>query len=227
MVIPSIIGYMLLALFPTVVWLLFFLSEDKKPAPARLIIKTFLFGALMSIPVLAFQTISDKLFTSHISSFFIMALILAVFEEIFKFFGAYFAIHKVPEFEEPVDAMVYMVIAGLGFATIENFFVIASIVFQYKFVFAFTAVGAALILRFIGATLLHTLASAVIGYFWAKGLIKGKVKQFVILGIVIATVIHGIFNLLVFKFQEINFLIPTLFLIAVSFFVFRDFERLK
>ena len=227
MVISTVIGYMLLALFPTIIWLLFFLHEDKKPEPPRLILKTFIFGALTSIPVLFFQTISETLFSSQISSFFLMAIILATIEEVFKFFGAYFAIHKAPEFEEPVDAMIYMVVAGLGFATIENFFVIASVMFQYKFIFAFTAVGAALILRFIGATLLHTLASAIIGYFWAKGLVRGNVKKFVFLGLVIGTFVHAIFNLLVYQFQEINFLIPTLFLIAVSFFVFRDFEKLK
>lgn len=218
---------MLLALLPTVVWLFFFLREDNKPEPSRLLLKTFIFGALMSVPVLIFQMASETLFSSYISSFFVMAIILAIFEEIFKFFGAYFSIHKAPEFDEPVDAMIYMIVAGLGFATIENFFVIASVIFQYNFVFAFSAVGAALVLRFIGATLLHTLASAIIGYFWAKGLKKGEVKFFVIFGIIIGTAVHVVFNLLVFKFQETNLLIPTLFLIAVSFFVFRDFEELK
>jgi RsiW-degrading membrane proteinase PrsW (M82 family) len=227
MVVLSIIGYMLLALSPSIVWLFFFLHEDKKPAPARLVIKTFLFGALVSIPVLILQAISEGLFASYISNFFVMAVLLATFEEVFKFFGAYFSIHKAREFEEPVDAMIYMVIAGLGFATIENFFVIASVVFQYKYIFALSAVGSALILRFIGATLLHTLASAIIGYFWAKGLKRGEVKFFVIFGIIVGTAVHGVFNLLVFEFQEINLLIPTLFLIAVSFFVFRDFEELK
>jgi len=227
MVTAAFTGYMVLALLPAIVWLLFFLHEDKKPAPPRLILKTFIFGALVSIPVLALQMISEKLFSPYVSSFFLMAIILAVFEELFKFFGAYFAVHNAPEFDEPVDAMVYMVVAGLGFATIENFFVIASVVLQYKSFSTLTAVGSALILRFIGATLLHTLASAIIGYFWAKGLVRGTSYRFIFLGIVVGTIIHGVFNLLVYKFQEINFLIPTLFLIGVSFFVFRDFEQLK
>lgn len=227
MVVSSTIGYMVLALFPTIIWLGFFLREDSRPEPARLLIKTFLFGALVSIPVLGFQMFAEKLFEGYVSNFFITAVVLALFEEVFKFLGAYVAIHKAPEFDEPVDPMIYMIVAGLGFATIENMFVVASVVLQYQYTFALTVVGSAMVLRFIGATLLHTLASAIIGYFWAKGIVVGKIKKFVFWGVIIATIIHGAFNTLVFNFQEINFLVPTLFLIGVSFFVFRDFEKLK
>ncbi|RJQ26604.1 PrsW family intramembrane metalloprotease [Candidatus Parcubacteria bacterium] len=227
MVVPSIIAYLLLALFPTAVWMVFFLKEDTKREPARLIIKTFFFGALSSIPVLGLQIFAERLFDGYISSFFITAVILALFEEFFKFYLTYLAVHKDPDFDEPIDPMIYMVVAGLGFATIENMFVIASVMFHHDYIFTLTAVGSAVVLRFIGATLLHTLASAVVGYFWARGMLFNKRKEFIVFGLVIATVIHAIFNTLVFQFQEINFLIPTLFLVAVSFFVFRDFENLK
>lgn len=227
MVTPAIIGYMVLALLPTILWLVFFLREDSKPEPTRLLIKTFLYGALTSVPVLFFQIFSEKIFDGYISSFFVSAIILALFEEFFKFIGAYLAIHKAPEFDEPVDPMMYMVVAGLGFATIENLFVVASVALEYQNTFTFTAVGSAMILRFIGATLLHVLASAIVGYFWSKGIYKMSVKGFVVFGIIASTIIHAIFNTLVYNFQEVNFLVPTLFLIGVSFFVFQDFEKLK
>lgn len=227
MVILSIVAYLFLAFFPTAVWLLFFLGEDKKREPTQLIIKTFFLGALSSVPVLILQIFTEGLFENYISNFFVIATILAFFEEFFKFFAAYAAIHKSPDFDEPIDPMIYMVVAGLGFATIENMFVVASVMFQQNYVFTLTAIGSAVVLRFIGATLLHVLASAVVGYFWAKGIIFEKRRQFILFGLVVATIIHSVFNTLVFEFQEINFLIPTLFLVAVSFFVFRDFENLK
>ena len=52
---------------------------------------------------------------------------LALIEEIIKFVASHFAARRSPAFSEPVDAMIYMIVAALGFATLENIGALSSI----------------------------------------------------------------------------------------------------
>jgi RsiW-degrading membrane proteinase PrsW (M82 family) len=83
-------------------------------------------------------------------------------------------------------------------------------------------------MRVVGATMLHALASGVVGYFWAKGVFRGALYRQLAIGIVLATGIHVVFNYLVVVYQEKDLLIyPALFLTAILFFVLTDFEILR
>ena len=69
--------------------------------------------------------------------------------------------------DEPVDGMIYTIVAALGFAAIENVFAIFSFVSvgspEYLHV-AFNFIS----MRFISAVALHGLASGIAGYYFAK-----------------------------------------------------------
>ncbi|MBI3638572.1 PrsW family intramembrane metalloprotease [Candidatus Wolfebacteria bacterium] len=139
-----------------------------------------------------------------------------------KFLVVYAIIHKNKYFDEPIDAMIYMVVAALGFALVENIAVVA-VAKNIP-----DAVGT-LTLRFVGATLLHALSSGIIGYYWAKSIIHKKTLKFlitIILGILIASVIHAAFNYLIVAIKDV-IIYPTLFLIVVALIVFWDFEKIK
>jgi protease PrsW len=207
----------LAVVLPSFVWLLFFLKEDLHPEPKRLIIYVFSLGALSTIPVLLIQ-LGINSFLNVIALTAPSVLVLAFTEEIFKFFAAYFGVRKNPAFDEPMDAMIYMVTAALGFATIENLFIVSNILSTAGLASLLAALNV-LLLRFIGATLLHVLASALLGFYWAKKKIAA--------GIIIATAVHGIFNYLIVIFPNNNLFYASLFLIIPAFFVFQDFERLK
>ncbi|MFA6364983.1 MAG: PrsW family glutamic-type intramembrane protease [Candidatus Paceibacterota bacterium] len=214
------------ALLPAFLWLFFFLKEDAHPEPRTRLIKTFLFGALMSVPALGLQLFFENSFGGRVASFMILTFLFSAIEESAKFVGAYGAARHSIDFDEPMDAMIYMLVAGLGFATVENLFIIGSTMYPLQLGGVFI-MGETLIFRFIGATLLHALSSALVGYYWARGITIGEEKYFVVIGILVATAAHGIFNSLVYGFQTVNLLIPSLFLVGVSFFVFKDFEKIK
>lgn len=215
-----------LGLLPSIIWLVFFLQEDRlRPEPRGLLIKVFLIGALMIIPAFLIQKYLGPLFGVYERSQYNFALFLVFggIEEILKFFAAYFAIHKKREFDEPLDAMIYMITAALGFAAVEDISSALSGTNQAGGLGTLPAVT----LRFIGATLLHALASGTVGYFWGKSMATKKhdFYKLISIGLVLATLLHAIFNYLILKTGPAGWAI--LFLIFVAFFIFQDFEKLK
>ena len=215
-----------LGLLPSIIWLVFFLQEDRlRPEPRGLIIKVFLIGALMIIPAFLFQKYLGPLMGIYDRSQYNFSLFLVFggIEEILKFLAAYFVVRKKKEFDEPIDAMVYMITAALGFAAVED---ISSALTGVNQVGEFSTLPA-VTLRFIGATLLHALASGTVGYFWGKAMAKTKhhYLKLVLWGIALATLLHATFNYLILKTGPAGWAI--LFLIFVAFFIFQDFEKLK
>jgi RsiW-degrading membrane proteinase PrsW (M82 family) len=207
----------ILGILPSLVWLFFFLQEDIHPEPKRLILKTFCIGGLMALPVVALQLLTQDAITFfNFKNIIISIIALALIEEVFKFIAAYWTTYKNPEFDEPIDAMVYMITAALGFAMVENSLIMGSAI-------AFDTIA----LRFIGATLLHSLASGLLGYYWALGIKKNFLIPNLSFGLFLATLVHVIFNYLILKFQSNYFIFPGLFLTLAAVFVFIDFEKLR
>jgi RsiW-degrading membrane proteinase PrsW (M82 family) len=213
-----------LAFAPGIFWLMFFLKEDVHPEPRKMIVKTFLVGALSSL----FALFIELLFKDWLKTFVIKVpqiadinlsgfLFFAAVEEIVKFCFVWKTVSSSPYFDEPIDAMIYMITGALGFATAENFFFVFS---------SGNDVFALILLRFIGATLLHALSSAFLGYMWALGMKYKKISAFILAGLVLATLIHVVFNILVFKFNSV-LLYPVVFLGIVGFVILYDFEKLR
>ncbi|MDO8664141.1 MAG: PrsW family glutamic-type intramembrane protease [Candidatus Liptonbacteria bacterium] len=223
----------ILGLLPGFTWLLFYLQEDIHPEPKKMIAKVFFAGALSAIAALLVQLLISCAFVYHFGncsktlaekiSLISPALMLAfvAVEEIAKFAAAYFIIAKSKYFDEPVDAMVYMAVAALGFATVEN-------------LGALSGQGTPVLLsgifeiatfRFVGTTLLHTLTSSIAGYFWALGIRNFKSKKFIVYGLILATILHTAFNYLILT--TVNLLYPIVFVTIVGLFMLGDFDKLK
>ncbi len=212
-------------MLPSLAWLFFFLKEDVHPEPKRLIIYTFSIGALITIPTLLIQIAFQNFLLASVGTV-LLVIVLALIEELSKFLAAYLAVHKNSAFDEPIDAMIYMIVAALGFATIENLFILSNILTTTAPALLSQAANV-LLLRFVGATLLHVLASGLLGFYWAKGKLGARTAPFLVKGVIIATLIHAIFNYLVLKFENNNLLYAGIFLLVASFFVLQDFEKLK
>ncbi|MCL5017232.1 MAG: PrsW family intramembrane metalloprotease [Patescibacteria group bacterium] len=209
---------LILGLIPSIAWLIFYLNEDKKPESLRVVFIAFLTGGITTFVVLLFQLFINKIYIQagiqeHSAISF---LILATLEESFKFLGVYYVISKRREFDEPVDAMVYMIAAALGFAAVEN--VAANFNVTLPVALETTT------LRFLGATLLHTLSSGLVGYYWARSILANK-KNILIFGIGLATLLHATFNYLIIRYEPI--IIPTIFLITLAIFILHDFEKIQ
>jgi len=223
----------ILGLLPSFAWLFFYLKEDPRPEPKKLIALTFLAGAVFGFFALLLQTALDCGYAksqnldclarrdSSFTSVPFLVIAFALIEEVAKFGAAYFTVRKKSAFDEPVDAMIYTTVAALGFAALENLGAIsqASKSFLGGNIFAVTS------LRFIGATLLHALSSALAGYFWAKSIREFNAKRFIFLGLIIATLLHTVFNYLIIIFGNPIYVI--IFLAIVGFFTLNDFEKLK
>lgn len=209
---------LILGLIPSFAWLIFYLKEDPHPEPKKLIFETFLAGAVSTFIVLGVQmAFNDWSIARGIAQYSIISFfVLSAIEEIFKFGAARLVIEKHPyDFDEPVDAMIYMIVAALGFAAVEN---IAAAAKGSGLAFETTS------LRFIGATLLHTISSGLLGYYWAKEIIT-KHRTFLYTGFALATALHTIFNYLILNYEPV--VVPTTFLIVAALLILYDFEKLK
>ena len=215
-----------IGLVPSFAWLIFFLREDiRHPEPKRLIALTFVAGVVITAGVLLVQ-LGMRNFGNEfgIAPYGLLSLIvLAAVEEIAKFAAAYWVTQSHPkEFDEPVDAMVYMIVAALGLAAVEN----VALVLQTQGALGTPGpleVGA---LRFVGATLLHALTSGMVGYAWGRALFRGtNVRSALVRGMAVATALHAAFNYLILKFEPVT--LPLIFLIFVAVAVLHDFEKLK
>ena len=216
---------LIIGLLPGFAWLIFYLGEDPHPEPKRLIALTFVVGIAFGFFTIGLEEVWNNFIANvgimELSIFSLFSL--ALIEEVMKFAAAHFVIANNPEFDEPVDAMIYMIVAALGFATLENIGAIANVV-------ATRATLATLIfqtasLRFVGATLLHSLTSGIVGYYWALGIARGRVKSYLIPGILLAATLHACFNYLILNYGNVAYAV--LFLVVIGFFVLNDFEKLK
>src|SRR4051812_25201469 len=112
-----------LGLIPSFIWMSLFLKEDIHPEPRYLIAKTFLMGIIISPLALLLQIgfnpvgawADQNPLLAGGSLFFLWA---AFVEELLKFYAVRLVALTDPQFDEPVDAMIYMMVAGLGFAAI-------------------------------------------------------------------------------------------------------------
>lgn len=210
-----------LGLLPSLIWLSFFLQEDLHPEPRKMIFSAFVVGILAALGAYVAQSwMSGYLMTYDIvANSLRYTTIFAGIEELVKFLAAYAVIRHSRYFDEPIDAMIYMMAAAMGLAAVENVAV--------AFDAGFTAVTmGSLLFRFLGATLLHALSSSALGYYWARGIIKKHVFIYLAWGLVMATLLHTIFNYFIVVF-EAGILYSIGILIMAAFFVFYDFEKLK
>ena len=226
-----------LGFIPSLIWLNFYFREDCHPEPKSLLTKVFLMGIITSpLAILLQLLLVNCEGISSIKSFCLPFGFLqpnsieffmwsAFVEELIKFYVIKLIILNNPEFDEPIDAMIYMMAAALGFAAIEN----TLIVFQT------TPDGVAitintLILRFIGATLLHALASGLLGYFLAiSWFFQHHRKKLIFVGILMATIFHFTFNIVIFTLegQITALLYTTSLLLGMAFLISILFDRLK
>jgi len=241
--------YIPLGLLPSVIWLFFYLKKDQHPESKRMILKIFFYGMLAAV-----VAASAELGITFVIGFFslflpqttgILAIILfilyhfiviALVEEMAKFLIVQEKVIEHSEFDEPPDTMIYMIITALGFAALENFLYLSPLLFGEA-----TIEGAATIagFRFIGATFLHALASGTIGFFLALSIFEPQRKKLLLaLGIISATVLHGLFNLSIMGIGQgveskstlltvasIGFLI--IILSSLALFVGFGFKKLK
>jgi len=170
-------------LFPFL-WIFYFYKKDKHPEPVFWLFVAFLLGISSAIISYYFQKNLDLFLTESWQRYLLFALI----EEFFKFFVILLFIFPQKVFDEPVDAMIYMMFSALGFAFFENLF----LVFSPKTI----NIVSTLFFRFFGANLLHILASSLIGYGYAF-LVKTRRIFPLIVSFFSGTFLHFLYNYII------------------------------
>lgn len=176
---------------PAALWLWFWLKEDSAhPEPRALIVLTFLAGIVAVILVLPFQKIVYYFFENSI---LITLILWATLEEIFKYWAARAAALRNKAVDEPVDVVIYMVTAALGFVALENTLFLINPLLDGNILEGIVTGN----VRFIGTSLLHVTSSATVGIFMAFSFYRSRrVKRFFTwTGLLTAIVLHTIFNL--------------------------------
>lgn len=188
---PFLVAFFL-GLIPALIWLWFWLKEDIHPEPAKMLTLAFLGGIVSVLLVLPIQ----KIVYDHLKDqIFLSFTLWASIEEIFKFLIIYFIALKRKYTDEPVDDIIYLIVGALGFVTFENTLFLTELLKSGDFISTIINGN----LRFIGASLIHIMCSAIIGIMLGLAFYKSCKQKIIyaIVGIIIAIVLHTSFNLFI------------------------------
>ncbi len=186
----TLIYAIIAGLVPSFIWLFFWLREDATDSePRSMLVGTFIAGMLAVIAAL----FVEKYISDMVSNESTRYIWWAATEEILKFIAVAIIALNSHYNDEPIDAMIYCIVAALGFAAVENM------------LFAMGPLSAGSIaesvvtgnMRFIGASLVHTVCSAVIGFSLGLTFYRHWIVKVIALlvGLSAAITLHAAFNL--------------------------------
>src|SRR3989344_784755 len=209
----SYIALFLLGVGPAIIWLVYFLRKDVHPEPNKMILIVFFLGMFMVIPAIFLETQSFSLFSLlPIPHAFIFPLYLffgvALAEELLKFGVVWLLILKKPVVNEPIDTPLYMIIAALGFAALENTLILAG----FNSYSIFYSLASLSVVRFMGAVFLHALVAGFIGV--------AIVQKRLAWGFLGAVFLHGLFNLYIIQGEGIwRIVVPMAIILFLASYV--------
>jgi RsiW-degrading membrane proteinase PrsW (M82 family) len=168
---------------PTLALLSFFYLKDRfEPEPLSMVLRTFLYGALLVFPIMFIQhTLITEGFGTNpfIRSFIITGLL----EEFFKWFIFLYTAYKYTEFDTPYDGIVYAVSLSMGFATVENLLYLLSYGIEHAFGRAIFPVSS------------HALFGVIMGYYLSLAKFKqAYYKFYLFLALIIPFTLHGLYD---------------------------------
>jgi RsiW-degrading membrane proteinase PrsW (M82 family) len=181
-------------LLPALLWMWFWMHESySHNEPKNIIALTFVAGMACVFLVYPFQQLIPRYIFGLDDSSSGTLLIWAFLEEAFKFGAAYFCAFKIKAaFDEPLDAFIYLMTAALGFTAMENTFYLLAPLLQGDTIGSIVTGNS----RFMGASLLHVVASGALSVFIAYAFYKSKwiKRTYWLVGLLAATVLHTLFN---------------------------------
>jgi len=164
----------------------FYRKDIYDPEPKHLIVRDFLWGMFIVFPVSLLEAPFGEYLkpeTPLITLFLATILIVGLFEEGAKSLIVYLFHYYHPEFNEPLDGIIYGVTVGLGFAAFENVFY--TVLYGYQ-------VG---LTRAVITSLVHASFTGIFGYFVGQAKIRNN-KSLIITGFVLVTIFHGLYDFL-------------------------------
>ena len=196
--------------------------------PKKLLLILLIFGFLASGIALFFEDVNmniisdfskDTLLYNILNSFFVIALC----EELSKWFFTYYFCWKNKAFDYVYDGIVYAVFVAIGFATIEN--ILAAVSANMDFI--------SIILRGVLTVPLHVFMGVISGYclgiskkYKSRGWTK-KMKIPLLLSIVLPILIHGLFDYLIYLSTKNAIVLSILLIIFLYYFCFSKISEVS
>jgi protease PrsW len=170
------------AIAPGLALLLYIYLKDKyESEPISVVIKSFVLGALLVLPVIfiqyAFQ--AEHLFQNSLVQSFLLNGFL---EEFFKWFIIIYTAYHHIAFTERYDGIVYATAVSLGFATAENLFYIYAYGIHIALWRALLPVSS------------HGLFGVIMGYYIGRAKFTHKKKRWLAFALLSAATLHGIYD---------------------------------
>lgn len=188
-----------LAVGPAVAIITYFYTKDKHDRePFGVLLVCFQTGCFSVVPAIILEELlpalvpgsnGDSLISVAIYTF----IIVAGSEELSKYIFLRYYAYKKPSFNEPYDGIIYAVMVGMGFATIENLMYIFD---AETLTAAWTTAG----LRAVTAVPAHATFAAIMGYY--IGLAKfnhTNERKLMLQGFTGAVILHGFYDFFLFQ----------------------------
>ncbi|MDP4007500.1 MAG: PrsW family intramembrane metalloprotease [bacterium] len=215
---------------PSLIWLAFYLRKDAHPEPNAMIRRVFFLGMLATLPAIGLELGLRSLFSSlplppELILILYIFIGVALVEELLKFLVVRIAVYQNKALDEPLDVMLYMIIAALGFAAFENILIL----FGLGSTSPVSNILALTLVRLVGATFLHALASGTFGYFLARSFFDPRRQYWYLAsGLFLAVLLHGLFNFYILEVQGVlKLAVPAIILLGLAIFVSVGFRQLK
>ena len=207
---------------PALLWLWFWLKqEEKNPEPKGVLALVFLMG----IVAVAFVLPIQKYIQAQVGGEELRLVLWASAEEVLKYIAVLLVLYRTKFIDEPIDWPIYMITAALGFAAIENMLFLIKPLSSGATAVGLLAGG----LRFLGANLLHSISSGILGIALGISLhMGGVVKKFYLLvGLILAIALHSAFNFFIIRNGGSDFLKVFAFLWVATIIVMLLFEKVR
>lgn len=174
------------AVVPSLLLVWYFHSRDIHPEPPRVLWTVFALGIVIGIPVLLLAAplgwLLGRLPSPLAYGFASAFLQAAIPEELLKFVVVWFFAARHAEFDEPIDGVVYGVVASLGFATLENVLYVANGGLDVAITRALTAVPS------------HAFLGAIMGYFVGRAKFSPGRRAWLTWALVLPITLHGLYD---------------------------------
>lgn len=188
------------AILPGLAWLVYFYRSDRfEPEPKVLVARTFGLGVLLFLMAFLVEELaltwmfpgSHGLGLEDLPKpqrLWFLLCFVGPLEEGLKFLAAWLSIGGHPEYDEPMDGVLYLTAAALGFATAENLY--------------FLILGSSLrLLLFRGffSCFFHAATSGLLGYWWSVHRFRGPARGKLTAAFLAASLLHVGFDALLYS----------------------------
>ncbi|WP_053366977.1 glutamic-type intramembrane protease PrsW [Bacillus sp. FJAT-27245] len=160
----------------------FYLKDEVESEPIPVVVRAFLFGALLVFPIMFLQHVlhTENVLAQNWAQAYLSS---GLFEEFFKWFILYYAIYQHIAFDEPFDGIVYGAAVSLGFASAENILYLVGNGVEH-------AIGRALL-----PVPSHALFGVIMGYYMGKSKFSDiRTSKWIWLSLLLPIFLHGSYD---------------------------------